>query len=321
MIESDVRYQIDRLLEAQGWFLDAGDERCNVCFEESVKRRLPDISVLNLGQKRPDYTLFDGVSPLAIVEAKKPSVTDLGKALIQARDYAERIGVGIVFACNGITIKSLYIPNNEPLYLNGVEVTEFLPLDLLRRFQTELSNELFTVPKKVVKSREELIHLFAELNDDLRAEGLRAGIERFSEFANILFLKLLSEKGEDEIWRQLLNLRDADVLGYLNDVAMTHLRQNYGGEVITKTAIQNPRTLKKIVTTLNPLQLSDIDEDIKGVAFEHFIQRTTDTQNDLGEYFTPRHIVRFMVRLLNPQYRQNVYDPFCGYRRVSYGDV
>ena len=27
----------------------------------------------------------------------------------------------------------------------------------------------------------------------LRGEGLRAGIERFGEFANILFLKLISE--------------------------------------------------------------------------------------------------------------------------------
>ena len=53
-------------------------------------------------------------------------------------------------------------------------------------------------------------------------------------------------------------------------------------------------------------------KDIKGVAFEHFIQKTTDTQNDLGEYFTPRHIVRFMVQLLNPSFGESVYDPFCG---------
>jgi hypothetical protein len=34
------------------------------------------------------------------------------------------------------------------------------------------------------------------LNDILRAEGLRAGIEIFSEFSNILFLKLMSENGK-----------------------------------------------------------------------------------------------------------------------------
>ena len=63
---------------------------------------------------------------------------------------------------------------------------------------------------------------------------------------------------------------------------------------------------------LNPLDLTDIDEDIKGSAFEYFMEKTTTAANDLGEYFTPRHIVRFMVRLLNPEFGETVYDPFCG---------
>ena len=123
---------------------------------------------------------------------------------------------------------------------------------------------------------------------------------------------MLSEKGEDEIWRQLVRLDEVSLLPYLNSVAMNQLRENYGGEVISKTSIQNTTTMKKIVNKLNPLNLTDVDEDIKGVAFEHFIQKTTDTQNDLGEYFTPRYIVRFMVRLLNPKFGESVYDPFCG---------
>lgn len=312
MIEQDVRYQIDQSLLAQGWILSASDARRNVFFEEAVKSRLSNARAGNLGHKRPDYTLFDGTSPLAIIEAKKPAITNLGDALRQAGDYANRVGVEIIFACNGPTIKSQHLASRKPLYLNGAEVTEFPPLQLLRRFQAESSNEVFTVPKEVIKSRSELIRLFSELNNDLRDDGIRAGIERFSEFANVLFLKLLSEKGEDEIWQELLKLRDRRLLPYLNNVAMKQLRKNYGGDVITASRIQSGETMKKIVVTLNPLQLTDIDEDIKGVAFEHFIQKTTDTQNDLGEYFTPRHIVRFMVRLLNPRFGETVYDPFCG---------
>lgn len=102
------------------------------------------------------------------------------------------------------------------------------------------------------------------------------------------------------------------MIPYLNEVATRRLQDNYGGEVISQTTIPNSSTLKKIVGKLNPLSLTDVDEDIKGVAFEHFIQKTTDTQNDLGEYFTPRHVVRFMVRLLNPRFGERVYDPFCG---------
>ncbi len=312
MIEPDVRYQIDRSLEANGWMLDAHSHRRNVFFEESVKSQLPRRSLKRLGKKRPDYTLFREAQPLAVIEAKKSGIVNLDDALDQACDYAERIEAEIVFACNGSSLKSQHLKNREPLYLNGVEVNELLPLQLLKQFQTEETNEIFTVPREIIKSREELISLFSELNDDLRAAGIRAGIERFSEFANILFLKLLSEKGEDEIWRQLVRLDEVNLLPYLNSVAMNQLRENYGGEVISKTSIQNTATMKKIVNKLNPLNLTDVDEDIKGVAFEHFIQKTTDTQNDLGEYFTPRHIVRFMVRLLNPKFGESVYDPFCG---------
>lgn len=32
----------------------------------------------------------------------------------------------------------------------------------------------------------------------------------------------------------------------------------------------------------------------------------------MGEYFTPRHIVRLMVNLVNPQFGEKVYDPTCG---------
>ncbi len=32
----------------------------------------------------------------------------------------------------------------------------------------------------------------------------------------------------------------------------------------------------------------------------------------MGEYFTPRHIVRSMVNIVKPQYGETIYDPFCG---------
>ena len=54
-------------------------------------------------------------------------------------------------------------------------------------------NEVITIPKEVIYGRNQLIKIFEESNNFLRSEGLRAGIERFGEFSNILFLKLISE--------------------------------------------------------------------------------------------------------------------------------
>lgn len=253
-----------------------------------------------------------GSKPLAVLEAKKPGIKDLSKAIGQATDYSERIGSDIVFVSNGSLFETLYLPNKKPLFLNGIEINEPIPLQTLELFYRHNTNDVHTISNKVIQSRKDLISIFSELNDELRAAGIRAGIERFNEFANILFLKLLSEKGDSYIWDQLLDAGDETVIEILNYVAVEKLRDSYGVEVLSPTSIKSPRILKHIITTLDELHLTSVDEDIKGVAFEHFIQRTTSTQNDLGEYFTPRHIVRFMVQLVNPKFRHCIYDPFCG---------
>ena len=312
MIEADVRLQINRSLEAKGWILDAHDSKRNVFIEDAVKSRLPNQNVMRLGQKKPDYTLFDGFQPLAVIEAKKSDIVNLNDAISQASDYAKCIGAEFVFACNGLSLKSQHLEECEPLLFNGVEINELPSLDILRKYHIEKTNEVFTVSKEVIKSRDGLIDLFAELNSEFRSAGVRAGIERFSEFANILFLKLLSEKGEDEIWDALIRLPEDDILGYLNEVVVPRLKKDYGGDVLSPVTTESTPVIKKIVQKLNPLSLTGIDEDIKGSAFEYFMEKTTTAKNDLGEYFTPRHIVRFMVRLLNPEYGETVYDPFCG---------
>ena len=80
----------------------------------------------------------------------------------------------------------------------------------------------------------------------------------------------------------------------------------------TKLAIQAPKTLKKIVDRLSKLQLLNTDSDIKGDAFEYFLRNSVSVGNDLGEYFTPRHVVKLAVDLVDPLFEETVYDPTCG---------
>ena len=86
----------------------------------------------------------------------------------------------------------------------------------------------------------------------------------------------------------------------------------YNTEIFTPLTIRDASILKEIMDKLNPLMLTDVDSDVKGDAFEYFLKESASTKNDLGEYFTPRHIVKTMVRLVNPQIGEKVYDPFCG---------
>jgi len=70
--------------------------------------------------------------------------------------------------------------------------------------------------------------------------------------------------------------------------------------------------LEEIVAKLNPLSLVETEREVKGEAFEYFLQRYNAGEKDLGEYFTPRHVIRNLVAILQPRFKERVYDPFCG---------
>lgn len=308
-MEQDTRYIIDNSLSNKGWVLDPESQDRNVYFE---RPKTPE-QKKKLKGKKPDYILYqkNTNNPIAIIEAKKPG-SGLSRALEQGTEYALALDVPLVFAMNGAYCETRFVSNNKNLVLNGYEVRELIREVEALKFIQDNSNEAYTIPKQVILSRQELIRVFAKLNDTLRGEGLRAGIERLSEFANILFIKLLSEHREKSHWDSIKKHGDDDLIEYINDVIIRKIENEYGGDVFTPLQIRNSETLREIIELLDPLQLTSIDSDIKGDAFEYFLAQTTSTQNDLGEYFTPRHIIKTIVRLVNPQLGETVYDPFCG---------
>ena len=58
------------------------------------------------------------------------------------------------------------------------------------------------------------------------------------------------------------------------------------------------------------LTLYRVRENTKGIAFEKFLGRTF--RGELGQFFTPRTIVEFMVNVLDPQEGEYICDPCCG---------
>jgi type I restriction enzyme M protein len=69
-------------------------------------------------------------------------------------------------------------------------------------------------------------------------------------------------------------------------------------------------TFRRIVKQLERFDLSKTGDDIKGLAFEKFLGTTF--RGELGQFFTPRPVVEFMVDLLNPQEKQLICDPASG---------
>jgi len=317
-LEADTRLLIDNTLVNLGWVMTGKGK--NVYCERprtAVERK-------RLGGKRPDYVLYSKQSdvPLIVIEAKKKGER-IDAALEQGVSYAKELGAPLVFATDGVFCKSYHTLGKTTPKLNGEDVDEFVREATALRFLT--SWEVNTISPKVQYDRKELIKIFDEANNMLRGDGLRAGIERFGEFANILFLKLVSENEQNKrdaglassfdpscSWDTIKGITPTARIDYINTMVYRKLNRLYQTEIFTPLTIRDNAILKEMMDKLDPLTLTDVNSDVKGDAFEYFLKASTASKNDLGEYFTPRHIVKTMVRLVNPQLGEKIYDPFCG---------
>jgi type I restriction enzyme M protein len=322
--ESATRKRIDTILQNLKWSCDESSPNCNV-FTERAKT---SAQTKLLKGFEPDYVLYQSGTdkPIGIIEAKR-SGQSLQKALQQAVErYAKPLGINIIFVADGAIVETHDRRSGTNLRQDGDVITTLLTEKQLLR-HVEEGADVFT-PETVRHTKQDLIKVFSDANDLLRKEGLREGIERFTEFSNLLFLKLISEIEEDReaigdkrilekkyCWAAFATKPAEDMLLYINDTILPRLvnRYNHSGDVFqSKLLIQNPDTLKRIVDKLAKLTLLDADSDVKGDAFEYFLKNSVSVGNDLGEYFTPRHIVKLMVDLVDPRYRETIYDPACG---------
>ena len=72
---------------------------------------------------------------------------------------------------------------------------------------------------------------------------------------------------------------------------------------------RDPQTLRAFLKVINEFTY-DHSERL-GDAFEYLLS-VLGSQGDAGQFRTPRHIIDFMVALLNPQKEERVLDPACG---------
>lgn len=81
-----------------------------------------------------------------------------------------------------------------------------------------------------------------------------------------------------------------------------------------KERLPEPSLLNLIDTfdslTLNP---KAVPHDMLGAAYEYLLKQFADASGrKAGEFFTPRDVVLLLVKLLEPQPEEAVYDPACG---------
>ena len=71
-----------------------------------------------------------------------------------------------------------------------------------------------------------------------------------------------------------------------------------------------PRSLAYIVSELQKYSLLNTNIDIKGKAYEEIVG--ANLRGDRGEFFTPRNVMKMVVKMINPGLSERVLDSSCG---------
>jgi type I restriction enzyme M protein len=78
-----------------------------------------------------------------------------------------------------------------------------------------------------------------------------------------------------------------------------------------RLVIDEPTVLAQMLTLIDGLRLDDADSDTKGDLFEHILKQIKQA-GELGQFRTPRHIIRAIVAMLDPKIGETIYDPAAG---------
>ncbi len=84
---------------------------------------------------------------------------------------------------------------------------------------------------------------------------------------------------------------------------------------IEKTGIDTERNLLDILDKIHELSLPTVEEThmfTLSQVYEGLLLKMGEKNNDGGQFFTPREVIRILVKVIDPEIGETVYDPCCG---------
>jgi type I restriction enzyme M protein len=266
-------------------------------------------------------------SPVIVVDSKSPrqQLTDSDRE--QVISYARLIGNIAPYAalCNGSAWRiydSITKQEIGKLPTYSEIKRRMLPQPIAVRQRESLVGQA-TRTLFAIGSTKELSRLMRRCHDVIRNLKGYDPTKAFDELSKILFAKMYEEREIQEGRRKVNRFTTEEVVrGRQRGVEIIQTLwhdtvrsdrykevfadQDAGGDISLP-----PIGIDKIVALLENKSLGETDLDVKGVAFEEFLSATY-RGGGLGQYFTPREIVNFMVELSSPQIGESVIDPACG---------
>lgn len=318
--EEQVRQSyICRLVNVYGYDLEQMDEelKVNNSHRGQGKARADIVIWKSKEDKKKNKAAF------VVVECKAETVKIRQEDYYQGANYAAWSGASFFVTTNEKETKFFRVDKDS------------MPKDL---------DEIIDIPnasiindqKKVDKllsqtkafSRDEFAKLLQKCHNIIRNNDKLSPEAAFDEISKILFMKIRYERNPDEEVLFSLEKFQRDEQQFEKNIKkhlpveaqipyMQYLFKATKDEFAEDKLFDSYETIRikqysfeQIVKELEKYNLSATSDDVKGIAFEHFLGTTF--RGELGQFFTPRTIVDFMVEVLDPQEGETICDPTCG---------
>lgn len=160
----------------------------------------------------------------------------------------------------------------------------------------------------------------------LRDDGVSYG-DYLEQLTYLIFLKMSYEYSLPP-YKRNVGIPDGYTWANMNTLKGAELEDKYKaileklgeqGGILTKifkgavNKISNAAILYRVVQMIDKEKWVSMSSDVKGEIYEGLLQKNAeDIKSGAGQYFTPRPLIRAMVRCVRPEPMKTVADPCCG---------
>jgi len=260
----------------------------------------------------------DNNSPIIVVECKAEHITVREEDYFQGYNYASWAGADFFVTTNLKETRIFKVLKGKiPKRLE--EVVNIPDAKIVN--DEKKVNELLKQTKAF--TRDEFSKLLFKCHNIIRNNDKLSPEAAFDEISKILFIKIRYERSNSE--NQIFSKE-----AFKNDKASYDKYKPKDGKDFYQFLFEQTKedfkdddlfepneiirirenSFEAIVEELQIYNLSTTSDDVKGIAFEQFLGKTF--RGELGQFFTPRTIVDFIVEVLDPEESEVICDPCCG---------
>ena len=274
------------------------------------------------GKARADIVVWKSASAKSkedaatiVVECKAEHITIREEDYFQGYNYAAWAGADF-FVTTNLKETRVFKVNKDKLPKRLEEIVDIPKAEELTN--AKKIKELLNQTKAF--TRDEFSKLLFKCHNIIRNNDKLSPEAAFDEISKVLFIKILFERKNtgSQIFSHAEFVRLRQDFEQWNSTSFYQSIFNETKNFFKNDDLFEPNdtikikeaSFEAIVKELEVYNLSRTADDVKGIAFEKFLGKTF--RGELGQFFTPRTIVDFMVALLDPEEGEIICDPCCG---------